>query len=124
MLGLLSWLPLVGPLMDGVASMFGKFKDTELGKYKIDGEVRTTEVQASTQQLIAFKDDIGIRISRDLVVFPVSVWVALYSWDTIMALRFPEIMWHLADFPKEVAYLPGAVLTFLLGNIAMSKWKR
>lgn len=110
--------------MDGVVSMFTKFQDTKLGQYKVDGQVYQTEVKASTDTLIAFKDDIGLRICRDIICAPIAVWCALYGWDTIWALHNRDIMWHVADFPKEVAYLPGMVLTFLFGNLGLNMWKR
>lgn len=124
MFGLLAWLPIIGPLLDGVTSMFSKFKDTELGKYQANADVRKTEVQASAQVLIAFKDDIGIRMLRDIAITPWVIWGALIGWDTIVALRYPGLKFNVSDVPEGVTYLPGLALTFLLGNIGLNKWKR
>lgn len=117
---MLSWIPLVGPIIDGIVSIFSKFKDTQLG-------MRTAEVQeaqVSAQIIQTNSSNIGLRIIIDMICFPVAAWTMFISWDTIVAKRFPELMWHTANYPTSVSYLPYAVLTFLLGNIGINMWNR
>lgn len=123
-LGLLSFIPLLGPIIDGIVSIWTKAKDTEVAKYKVDGEVHSVEVQASTQTTIAFKDDIGVRFCRDLVMLPGSIWCALYLWDKIVAHHYPTLVYDVAPLDGPLAVLPVALLTFYFGMAAISPWRR
>lgn len=121
---MLGWIPLIGPVIDGLVSMFNKYKDVEAIKYKTDGEVSIEGVKASAQIIEATKDDIGIRILRDAaLVFPVT-WSALIGWDTIVAIKWPWLMFHVPPYPAGVEYIPYAALVFLFGNIGINAWKR
>jgi len=105
------WLPIIGPVIDGIVSVVKGFQDT---KVKLDTN-DLEEVKARMALLAALKDDIGIRLARDIVMFPVALWTALISWDTIVALRFPSLVYHVAPYPPSLSYLPYAVLAFLFG---------
>ena len=127
---MLAWLPILGPIIQGLlntgASIYGKFKDTELGKLQTIRTSDLEEAKVAAQIIQTTNDDIGLRLMRDLVCFPIVVWVCLVSWDTIVAeSSFKEYMWHTAGFDKtSAAYLPYAVITFLLGNIGINMWSR
>lgn len=122
---LLSWIPIIGPIIQGIVSIFAKSKDTELGKLQVDADVHKSDTAAAVRTLEVFKDDIGVRLTRDIICFPVAVWCALVTWDTIVAeSSYHDWMWHTASFEKtSVPYLPYAVLTFILGNIGLNVWK-
>lgn len=121
---MLGWIPLIGPIIDGIVSIFTKYQDTSLGKYTVDGKVDVAAMKASTTIIEATKDDIGIRILRDtLLIFPVA-WSGLVGWDTIVAKHWPHLMFHVVPYPPSLAYLPFAAATFLLGNIAVNAWRR
>lgn len=120
---LLSWIPLIGPIVQGIAGIFTKKEDTALAKYQTDASVRKDDNATALGTLQTFKDDVGIKIMRDMVCFPVVVWSMIIGWDTIVALRFPDLMFHIDKYPESVAYLPYAVLVFLLGNIGINAWK-
>ena len=120
---MLSWIPVPGPIIQGLTTVFIKSKDTELEKTRIDADVHNQDVLASTRILEAFKDDIGLRFMRDLVCFPVVVWSVIIGWDTVVALRFPELKFNVAEYPDSVSYLPYAVLIFLLGNVGINAWR-
>jgi hypothetical protein len=121
---MLGWLPIVGPIIDGIVSIFTKVKDTEVQKYNTDGTVTIEKIKASQATLETFKSDIGVRLCRDLVIFFPSLWCALIGWDTLVSSKWPELMWHVNKYPDSLSYLPGAVLTFLLGNTALNIWAR
>src|SRR5882724_9060308 len=115
---MLSWIPLVGPILQGlfntVSSIYSKFKDTQLGMRQAEVD----EAKVSAQIIQDTNDDIGIRFMRDLMIFPVVVWTALLSYDTIIAettwFNGKYWMWHVASFDKTGApYLPYAVIAFL-----------
>lgn len=118
------WIPIIGPIIDGIVSIFSKYKDVELEKYKVDGQVDVETLKASTAIIESTKDDVGVRLARDIVIFPVAIWSAIIGWDTIVAIRWPELKFMVEKYPDSVAYLPGAVLAFLLGNIGLNIWRR
>ena len=121
-----TWLPILGPIIEGVVSIFNKKADTTVANRQIDADVRKSEIASSTQTLIAFKDDINIRITRDIILFPVSVWTSLIVWDKIVAKKFPDLVWGVLPLTEAsgLAFLPYAVMTFLFGIVAVNTWKR
>ncbi len=121
---MLGWLPIIGPLIQGIVSIFTKYKDTELGKYTVDGKIIVSETQASAQIIHDTADDIGIRLARDLLIYPTIIWVDLIVWDKLVVLEYPHLVFSVAGLPESIAYLPFAVATFLLGNIGLNMWKR
>lgn len=127
---MLGWLPIIGPIIQGLlntgASIYGKFKDTEVGKLQINRTNDLEEAKVSAQIIQTNNSNIVLRLCTDLICFPVSVWTALLVWDTIIAESvYRDYMWHVASFEKTGApYLPYAVITFLLGNIGINMWNR
>lgn len=120
------WLPIVGPIIQGIVTAWGKSKDAQVAINKTNREGDVAEAAIAQKIIEATNDSIGIRLSRDLIVFPTSVWAALLIWDTIVAESFlKDWMWHVASFEKTGApYLPYAVIVFLLGNIGINTWTR
>lgn len=117
---MLGWLPIVGPIIDGIVSIVKGSQDT---KVKIDTN-NLEEVKARLEVIKVMKDDPGTRLCRDLIMFPVAVWCALASWDTIVAVNWPWLRFLVAEFPKgPLEYLPFAVLGYLFGLAIRSKFK-
>lgn len=122
---MLAFLPIIGPIIQGIVSIFTKKMDTDVAKLQTTATRDVEEAKVSATIIQATQDDIGLRLMRDLVCFPIVVWSFLVSWDTIVALSYPEWMFHVAGFDKtSVPYLPYAVITFLLGNIGINMWSR
>ncbi len=121
---MLGWIPFIGPILQGlfntVSSIYGKFKDTQLGMRQTEVE----EAKVSAQIIHDTNDDLGIRILRDAVCLPVVAWTMIIGWDTIVVHHYPDLVFIVEKYPDSVAYLPYAVLTFLLGNIGINAWKR
>jgi len=121
---MLAWLPIVGPILQGLfntaSTIYSKMKDTQLGMRQAE----VTEAQVSAQIIQSTSDDIGLRLARDIICFPVAVWCALGTWDTIVAKHYPSLMFVVEKFPDSMAMIPYAVLTFLLGNIGINTWLR
>lgn len=120
---LLGWIPILGPIIDGIVSVVKGFQNVEMVKYKTDAQVDIEATKASANIIAATKDDIGIRLARDIVIFPWAIWGGLMGWDTVIAKHWPDLMWHVPEPPVTVAYLPGMVLVFLLGNIGFNIWR-
>ena len=126
---MLGWIPLLGPIIQGLfntaSGIYSKFKDTQLGMRQQE----VAEAQISAQIIHDTNDDIALRFMRDLLCFPTVIWACLIGWDTIIAdpkqVLIPhEWMFHVANYPESVGYLPYAVVVFLLGNIGINMWKR
>lgn len=117
---MLSWIPLLGPIIQGLTSIFTSFSNVDIEKIKqVEGETVT-----SAQIIHDTNDDIALRIMRDLVCFPVVVWAFLIGWDTVTVGWWPEAFLQIVPYPQSVSYLPYAVLIFLLGNIGINTWNR
>ena len=121
---MLSWIPLVGPILQGLfstaSSIYSTFKSTQVEQIKAD--VETSKVAA--QIIHDTNDDISLRIMRDAaLVFPV-IWSGLIGWDTIVSHRWSYLMFHVNNYPDKVGYIPYAALAFLFGNIGFNIWKR
>ncbi len=124
MLSILTWIPILGPIIEGVFGWLNKRQDNALELVKAGRTADLEESKIAANIIETTKDDIGIRLARDIIIFPVAVWTALIGWDTINAIRFPSVMFYVEKYPDSVAYLPYAVITFLLGNIGINAWKR
>ena len=120
----LGFIPLLGPIIQGVSGIFTGYFSTQTAVVQAGAQVAISETQASTQIIQATTDDIGIRILRDALLLGPVVWSGLISWDTIVALHYPDLMFHVAPYPPSLSFLPYAAMVFLLGNIGMNMWKR
>lgn len=121
---MLAFLPIIGPIIQGIASIFTKWQDTKVEVLKTERGTQVEEAKISAQIIASTQDDIGLRLMRDLLCFPTVAWATLIGWDTIVALRYPDLMFHVEKYPDSVAYLPYAVVVFLLGNIGINTWNR
>lgn len=126
---MLSWIPILGPIIQGIVSIFTTKMNTDLQVLQTNRTNDVEEAKVAATIIQTTQDDIGLRLMRDLVIFPVVIWTMLLSYDTIIAettwLDHDKWMWHLASFDKTGApYLPYAVIVFLLGNIGINMWSR
>lgn len=121
---MLSWIPLLGPILQGLfstaSSMYGKFKDTEVAKRTAD----TADAQVGAQIIHDTNDDISLRIVRDAALVGPVTWSSIIAWDTIVALRYPELKFGVANYPDAVQYIPYGAFAFLFGVLGMNIWKR
>lgn len=125
---ILGFLPIIGPIIQGlfstVSGIYSKWQDTKLGTLTVQRQQDTEEAKVSAQIIHDTQDSIGLRLMRDLVCFPVVVWSTLIGWDTIVAIRYHDLMFHVEKYPDSVSYIPYAVMVFLLGNIGINMWSR
>jgi hypothetical protein len=122
---MLAFLPIIGPIIQGISSIFAGYFNQKVQLKQADVQQDIAESQVSAQIIHDTQDSIGLRLMRDLVCFPVVVWSSLIGWDTIIAnTKYNTWMWHVANYPDSVSYLPYAVLVFLLGNIGINMWSR
>lgn len=117
------WIPLIGPILQGLfnaaTSIYSKFKDTQIAQIQADADA----AHVGEQIIKDTEDDIGVRLLRDLALVPPVVWGALVGWDTIVAKRYPDLMFHTANYPEAVQYIPYGAYAFLFGYLGFKIWK-
>jgi len=118
------WIPIIGPIIQGIVSIWKGYQNESIVKYKVDGSVDIEAMHTSADIISATRDDIGIRLARDLLLFPVIIWVDLIVWDKIVVIKYPGAVWGVALLPDAIAYLPYAAVTFLLGAVGLTIWSR
>ncbi|KAH0538981.1 hypothetical protein GP486_008741 [Trichoglossum hirsutum] len=94
--------------------------DTEVAKRVQD----TADAQIGAQLIESNNQYMSFRIMTDAALIMPVVWSALIGWDTIVAKRFPDWMFHVADYPEGVQYIPYGAFAFLFGALGMNMWKR
>lgn len=121
---MLSWIPLLGPILQGLfstaSSIYGKFKDTEVGLRVQD----TADARVGAQIIRDTNDDISLRIVRDIALVPPVLWGGLIGWDTIVAKHYSYLMFGVENYPSSVQYIPYGAYAFLFGVLGMNIWKR
>lgn len=113
---LLGWLPIVGPIIEGIVSIFKARTDQNIVQINANKDVEISAMQRVNEITLAFQNDISVRIARDLVMFPGSVWCGLYIWDKIVVHRYPGLVWTVYPLDGNMAYLPYALMAFYFGS--------
>lgn len=123
---ILGWIPVIGPIAQGVSNIFGAFFNTKVVALQTGAQVAIAETNASVAIIQATNNDICLRLLRDMVCLPVVIWTMIIGWDTILAYSSLRDCCTLvmAPYPDKVGYLPYAVIIFLLGNIGINTWAR
>lgn len=128
MISFLSFLPIIGPIFQSLADAWGKHEDitlkkqqdvnkTALGKQQDENKTDVSVIQTRAQVAIAFKDDPGVRLIRDLCMFPITVWTGAYFY----VLTFPHGDWVVQTPPQSMQYIPYAVIAFLFATAYRGK---
>jgi hypothetical protein len=123
MLSLLGWLPIVGPIIDGIVAVVKGRQDTGVKHAQIEAGVTVEAMKDANQLTLGFMNDIAVRISRDIIMFPGSVYCGTYIWDRWIEIRYPDLVWGVKSLQGPMEYLPYALLTFFFGS-AYLYWKR
>lgn len=122
MFSLLSVLPVIGPIIQGVVDVFNKRSDvdlqktlsanqTALGKQIDTNKTDVAVIQERGAIVLAFKDDLGVRLLRDLVMFFPSAWMAWYFANLIYPFAGT-----VATPPETMQYIPYAIIAFLFAT--------
>lgn len=107
-------------LFNTVSAIYGKFADTKLGMRQAD----STDAKTAADIIKYTNDDVGLQILRDAALVMPIAWSGLMGWDTIVAVRYPWLMFHVANYPTSVQYLPYGAWAFLFGILGLQIWKR
>ena len=120
---LLGWIPVIGPIIDGFFGFLNKKTDASVRKEELMVDENKAKIAAQTTLVTTFKDDPGVKLCRDLILFPVAVWTAITTWDKIVDIHWPFLVIGTLDFKGTLEFLPYAVLAFLFGNSFMLRNK-
>lgn len=109
-------LPIIGPaismltgLGSGLFSWLNKKADVDLGKATLDQR----EQDNRTQIALAYQNDLGNVLNRDLIMFSVSVHIAMVAYNTTFMHLIPNYTWTVEAFPGTLGYVPYAVIAWL-----------
>lgn len=119
---LTSFIPVLGPLIDGVVTVYKNKTDAQLKNKQLDNDLTVQGMQASNQLVTLFANDGMVRACRDIIMVPGSVYCGTIIWDRFMDLRHPEWVWGVLPLTGAMEYLPYALLTFFFGS-AYLFWK-
>jgi hypothetical protein len=116
-------IPIFGPIIDGVVSIYKQKTNTEVTKIKLDNAMTVEGMQDSNQLVTLFASDVMVKVCRDIIMVPGSIYCGTIIWDRFMAIRHPELIWGVLSLQGAMEYLPYALLTFFFGS-AFLYWKR
>lgn len=115
---MLTWIPIVGPIIQGIVDIVKGQQDTTVKRYQEDTKRLGKETDADVsviQTRAAFgiaTNSIGTTLMRDIVMYPVAVHTLLIYWDAIFASH-PAFVFGVKTAPQELMYIPYAVIAYL-----------
>lgn len=122
----LGFIPVLGPLLQGILGLIGTVLSDKVQVAQIEANTTVSGMQYSNQLTMAFAHDIPVRMCRDLIMFPGSIYCGTIIWDRFMSLRHPELVWGVLPLTGALQYLPYALLTFFFGAAFLywNPWKQ
>jgi len=120
---LTSLIPVLGPIIDGVVSIYKQKTDTDVQKLTINTNADVAYMQSTNQLVSSFASDAMVRACRDIIMVPGSIYCGAIIWDRFMDLRYPGLVWGVLPLQGAMEYLPYALLTFFFGS-AFLYWNR
>jgi hypothetical protein len=116
------FIPLLSKILDiptMLSAYFYKKQDTDLEKYKVNGQFDITLIQARAAVATARAADTVDRWGRRLIIYPTGVWYALVVADSCLRNVLPaEWTWRVLALPPQLDYIPYAVVGYLLLSVA------
>lgn len=123
MMSILGVIPILGPIFQALVDGWSKHEDVTLKKQQdvnktsLDKQIDLNKtdvaiIQTRANVAIAFKDDLGVKLIRDIVMFPAAVWTGCYFYT----LTFPHGTWIVGTPPDAMQYIPYAVIAFLFAT--------
>lgn len=118
---LLGFIPILGPLIQGISSIFSSVYSEKAVAVKTDAEVTIASWHAANDLTVAFQNSVSVRIARDMIMFPGSLWCGLYIWGRTWDIYAPSLVIPVKTLDGPMAYLPFALLTFFFGMAALKR---
>ncbi len=122
-----SWIPIIGPFIQGAVNAFGKWQDAKVQLAQISankdvafGGQDVQIIQARAALAIAFKDDVGVKFARDAILNWYAVYIGLIFYDSCFRNLLPDYMtWRVLAIPQSLEYLCTGIVAFLF----VSAWR-
>jgi hypothetical protein len=116
-----SWIPIIGPFIQGAVNMFSKFEDASVQKTEIaatkDVALRSQDVaiiQTRADLAKAFAHDVGVVFARDVILNWYAIYVSLIFYDSCFRNILPPYMtWRVLALPDSLNYLCAGIIAFL-----------
>ncbi len=114
----LTWLPIIGPIIEGIVGIVKGQQDVSVKKYQEDTKRQGKETDAdvaiinSRAEVSIAQDSIGNRLMRDTVMYPVAVHTFMTYWDAIF-LKHTDFIFGVGPVPEKLEYIPYAVIAYL-----------
>lgn len=102
---LLSFIPLLGTVVNGVTGYLSTRNEMSMTKDKNDLEEIKTRLEYQ-------RTDFRLQFQQDMIVFPVALWTMLFTWDQIVKVKYPDLVWGVASLDQMI-FIP--VLAYLFG---------
>lgn len=116
-----SWIPLLGPFIQGAVNAFNHYQDTTVQKARISSDTQIADgaqgvqiIQARSGVAIAFANDVGVKFGRDLILNWYAIYVSLIFYDSCFRNLLPgSWTWRVLALPPSLEYLCAAIVAFL-----------
>lgn len=116
---LTTFIPVLGPLIEGAVSIYKNKTDTDIKKIQMSNDLEVQEMTASNQVLSMFASDSMVRACRDMIMVPGSIYCGAIIWDRFMDIRHPDWVWGVLPLQGAMEYLPHILLLFFFGSAAL-----
>jgi hypothetical protein len=118
---ILGFIPILGPLIQGVSSIFSSVYSEKAVAVKADADVTIAGWKSANDLTIAFQNNTAVNIARDIVMYPGALWCGLYIWGRTWDIYAPWLVIPVKTLDGPMAYLPFALLTFFFGMAAIKR---
>lgn len=119
-----TFIPIVGPIIEGVTTIYKQKTDTKVALVKEDNALTVQEMSSANQVTSMFVSDVAVRICRDIIMFPGSIFCGTIIWDRWIELRYPDLVWGVKPLMGSMEYLPHILLLFFFGSAALYWMKK
>jgi hypothetical protein len=87
---LLSLIPIVGTLANGITSYLQTRNEVKITKDKND--LREIELRLQYQ-----RKDLRAQLQQDIILFPFAFYMMLYIWNHICGTMYPDLIWPVKE---------------------------
>jgi hypothetical protein len=114
---LVSFIPIVGKIVDGVSTYFNKKLDTDLEKYKVDGKIDEVRLQASLTLLGRMQDTPLGRGMHYIFVYPLGIYWIVLLFNQLFK-DFIPVKWTIYTVPMLDQWGGWMIMFLFLVSIA------
>lgn len=124
MLGILSVIPVIGPIVQGVIDLFKQRADVDLQKVldanktalaKSTDENKTDVAVMQTRLALALatKEDLGPKLMKDVIMYGPAVWILVYFYNLAFRNLIPDWTWTVNAPDAYMQFIPLAIIGYL-----------